>query len=83
MFRSREMCALLREWEIIHQLSSAYRPQGNGVVERSHRTVKRAARRLGRSVEEAVFWMNNTKGGSKMRSPFELSFFVLVVKSQG
>ena len=74
VFRSQQMDILLREWEINHQFSSAYRPQGNGVAERSHRTVKRAARRMGRSVAEAVFWVNNTKSGSKGRSPFELLF---------
>lgn len=74
VFRSRQLEELLTEWEIGHQFASAYRPQGNGVVERCHRTVKRAARRMGRSVEEAVFWVNNTKRGDSLRSPFELIF---------
>ena len=37
---------------------AAYRPGGNGIVERHHRTVKAIAERGGISPEEATFWYN-------------------------
>jgi ribonuclease HI/transposase InsO family protein len=68
--RSREVQQLFEYWEIRHLLTCAYRPQGNSVIERMHRTVKRTAARGGKSVEEAVFWVNCTSsdGGP---SPYE------------
>ena len=54
-------------------LSCAYRPQGNGMIERSHRTVKRSVARSNISVAEAVFWCNNSSTGDN-HSPFELLF---------
>ena len=38
----------------------AYVPAGNGIVERSHRTIKRIAARTRCSVMEAVYWYNVT-----------------------
>ena len=38
----------------------AYIPAGNGIVERSHRTIKRIATRTRFSVIEAVYWYNVT-----------------------
>lgn len=73
IFRSREFLEFLSNWDIRHQASCAYRHQGNGVIERMHRTVKRSARRGNRSIEETVFWVNNSKDGD-MQSPFELMF---------
>lgn len=73
VFRGREVEELLQRWEVCHTLTCAYRSQGNGVAERVHRTVKRAARRAGFSVEEAVFWVNNTSGG-RDETPYELVF---------
>ena len=72
-FRSREVMNLFEYWEVRHVLTCAYRPQGNSVIERMHRTVKRTARRGGKSIEEAVFWVNSTSsdGGP---SPYECLF---------
>lgn len=72
VFRSREMLKLLQDWEIQQTLACAYRHQGNP-VERVHRTIKRSVQRSNRSVEEAVFWLNNTRAG-KTLSPHELVF---------
>lgn len=36
----------------------AYPPLGNGIVERSHRSIKRIATRKQCTVEEAVYWYN-------------------------
>jgi len=73
VFRCKEMKELLKNWEIEQQFSAAYRPQGNGLVERVHRTIKRSVGRTKRSVEEAVFWYNNTSGVHKS-TPFEILF---------
>ena len=72
VFRSREMLKLLEEWEVLQTLTCAYRHQGNP-VERVHRTIKRSVQRSNRSVEEAVFWLNNTRAG-KTLSPHEQVF---------
>ena len=37
---------------------AAYRAGGNGIVERSHRTIKTVAERSGKSPIDAVFWYN-------------------------
>ena len=72
-FRGREVQSLLSDWKINHELSCAYRSRGNAVVERAHRTVKRGAKRGGRTVEEAVFWYNVTRGRHEA-SPYEVVF---------
>ena len=73
IFRSRLLEILLQDWEVNHELTCAYRSQGNGVVERVHRTVKRTVKRANCTVAEAVFWVNNTRG-EHANSPFELVF---------
>ena len=73
VYRSRDLEHLLQHWEVAHDFSCAYRPQGNGTVERVHRTVKRSAARAGVTVEDIVFWLNNSSGDSKV-SPFEMVF---------
>ena len=73
VFRSREVVELLTVWNVRQLLAGAYRPQGNGVVERVHRTIKRMVARTQRSVAECVFWLNSTKGGREY-SPFEAMF---------
>ena len=71
-FRGREVRDLLLKWDVRHLFSCAYRAQGNSVVERIHRTIKRTAKRSGMTVEEAVFWWNVTKDSE--HSPYELVF---------
>jgi hypothetical protein len=73
VFHSVEMRQLLNVWEIKADFSCAYRPQGNGIAERVHRTIKRMVARSGRSVEEMTFWYNATQG-EKLASPFEMVF---------
>lgn len=43
------------EWGVRLRFSAAYRPLGNGIIERNHRTVKRGAARTGQAPEQAVF----------------------------
>ena len=55
-FRGIEMQQLLEVWDVQPDYSCAYRAQGNGLVERVHRTIKRMVARSGRGVAEMVFW---------------------------
>ena len=72
-FRSTEVMKVLEKWSIKQLLSCAYRPQGNGIVERIHRTIKRTVARSQCEVTDAVFWYNVTKEDSK-HSPYEILF---------
>ena len=67
------MQSLLNEWQVEHRFTCAYRPQGNGICERNHRTIKTAVARSGSSVEEAVFWYNATRGERRV-APFVWMF---------
>lgn len=59
-FKSRRMLAFVKGWGIAHKFSCAYRPTGNGIVERNHRTIKTMVARSGRSVEDMLFWYNQS-----------------------
>ena len=73
VFRNNLLVSLLSEWNVEAVLSGAYRPQGNGLVERVHRTIKRMVSRTKSSVPTCVFWYNVTRG-ARVASPFELVF---------
>lgn len=57
-FRSRELEDMLGKWNVSRYFRAAYRPSGNGIVERHHRTIKALAERGQLKPEEAVFWYN-------------------------
>ena len=57
-FRSAQMRHLAEKWGIYLRFRCAYRPSGNGIVERIHRTIKRTAARAESSIKDAVFWYN-------------------------
>ena len=58
VFRSERFQELLGRWGVESLFRAAYRPQGNGIVERHHRTIKAMAERSGIRPEEAVYWYN-------------------------
>lgn len=58
VFRSEIFQTMLKKWKIKSYYRAAYRPGGNGIVERHHRTVKAIAERGRISPEEATFWYN-------------------------
>ena len=58
----QEFCKL---WKISLTFRCAYKPSGNGIVERNHRTIKRMSARCGKSIDYCVFWYNITPHGSK------------------
>ena len=59
-FRSSVLGEMLGKWNVVGVFRAAYRPGGNGIVERHHRTVKAIAERGHISPREAVFWYNIT-----------------------
>ena len=57
-FRSEHLVSRCRAWNVNVIYRAAYRPSGNGIIERHHRTVKRAAARTKKPILVAVFWYN-------------------------
>lgn len=57
-FRSFPVAELCRQWNVIQLFRCAYRPEGNGIIERHHRTIKRMAQRCGSCPLRMVFWYN-------------------------
>lgn len=58
VFRSRVVREMLDKWNVSRYFRAAYRPSGNGIVERHHRTIKALAERGQITPMEAVFWYN-------------------------
>ena len=59
-FRSASLRDLLRAWRVEPVYRCAYRPAGNGIAERNHRTVKRMAARARADPLDMVFFYNTT-----------------------
>ena len=59
-FRSATVKDLLRDWCVEPVYRCAYRPAGNGIVERVHRTIKRMAARSRGDPLDMVFFYNVT-----------------------
>ena len=57
-FRSQTFMEMCKNWNVTVEFRCAYRPSGNGIVERVHRTVKCMAERAGASVSDIVYWLN-------------------------
>ena len=57
-FRSEVFKEMCDKWGVRQFFRAAYRPSGNGIVERHHRTIKAAAERSRISPTEAVYWYN-------------------------
>lgn len=64
-FRSRSVQELCARWGVFPRFRAAYRPAGNGIVERNHRTVKRIAARSQISPLQAAFWYNLASEGTR------------------
>jgi transposase InsO family protein len=70
----QHMAVLLSDWQVVHDTSCAYRPQGNGICERNHRTIKRMATRSGRYILEMLLWYNATTHDTTGKAPYEVVF---------
>ena len=73
-FRSKKVEELCNKWAVNRLFRAAYKPRGNGIVERNHRTVKRVKARRGGTVEEAVRVYNRTPRGPLYAVPAEVMF---------
>ncbi|XP_045136504.1 uncharacterized protein LOC123519337 [Portunus trituberculatus] len=60
VFRSVLIEDISNKWNIKRLFRAAYRPSGNGIVERNHRTIKTTAEKSNIPPSEAVFWYNMT-----------------------
>ena len=73
-FRSREFALFAARWNVNLRFRAVYEPSGNGIVERSHRTVKVIAARKECSIAEAVHLYNvspRDEEQRQVRSPAE------------
>ena len=59
-FRSAALSELLDFWDVRATDRCAYRPSGNSIVERNHRTIKRMAARTNGDPLDMVFFYNST-----------------------
>ena len=59
-FRAECLTGFFEEWNTHVFYRAAYRPSGNGIVERNHRTVKAMAERSNVSPVEAAFYYNSS-----------------------
>ena len=57
-FTSTFFRAFCHDWGITLLLRCAYRPSGNAIIERNHRTIKRMAARTNGDPLDMVFWYN-------------------------
>ena len=57
-FRSTEVKQLMQKWNVRPIYRAAWRPGGNGIVERHHRTIKAMSERGDKDPIEAVYWYN-------------------------
>ena len=68
-FRSQCLGDMLSHWNITWVIQASYRPGGNGIAERHHRTIKAIAERGGISgTIEAVYWYNSTPSSGQDES---------------
>ena len=75
-FQSDEMKQLLGKWGVLPYYRVAHRANGNGIVERSHRTIKAMAERTGKSPIEAVYYYNvSPRSGQKPETVPQKSLF--------
>ncbi|KAI0981081.1 hypothetical protein GJ496_010539 [Pomphorhynchus laevis] len=59
-FRSETLSHWCELWGVHIIYRCANRPCGNGIVERSHRTIKRIVARSNITTEEAIYWYNSS-----------------------
>ena len=57
-FRSFRLASLCKKWGVKQRFRAAYRPEGNGIAERMHRTIKSLSERCGKCPMEITFWYN-------------------------
>ena len=69
-FRSEILRETLDKLNIRWYYKAAYRPSGNRIVERNHRTIKAITKRGSISPAEAVFWYSILSRPGNLRKPY-------------
>ncbi|XP_067949870.1 uncharacterized protein [Watersipora subatra] len=69
----RSFKLLLDKWGVNHIYSCAYRASGNEVIERNHRTIKRMLARSDGTVNDMLYWYNNSSNADDV-VPFRRLF---------
>ena len=80
-FTSKLMHDFCEFWAVRLVFRCAYKPSGNGIVERNHRTIKRMSARSGRSIEYSAFWYNVTPHCDQKIIPARKTNFLQVAQS--
>jgi len=57
-FKSSRFLEMCKKWRVQPIYRCAYRPSGNGIIERHHRTIKRMAARAERDILDMTYWYN-------------------------
>lgn len=73
-FHSREVRQLLEQFDVDTFYRCAYRPEGNSIIERNHRTIKSCAARTNICPTEAVFWYNVLPKSATKDRPCQLAY---------
>ncbi|QQP49389.1 Putative LOC101234602 [Caligus rogercresseyi] len=73
-FRSQAFNSLCVKFKITLTFRCAYKPSGNGIVERNHRTIKTMIARTKAPVQECLYWYNMTPNGEESLPPSEQMF---------
>ena len=80
---------MLEHWSVAPLFRAAHWPQGNAIVERHHRSVKKMRKMTGLTLQECVFWHNAMPTGPEWRLPHKWRFaadvltpFVVAAKSK-
>ena len=83
VFRSLAMTAFMERWKVRSFFRAAYRPSGNGIVERHHRTIKAMAERGSISPLEATFWYNmSPRSGQDSTLFLNIQYFGMIGGTQ-
>lgn len=57
-FRSFQFAEVCKTWNVSQRFRAVYRPSGNGIAERMHRTIKAMSAKSGGDPLKMVFWYN-------------------------
>ena len=73
-FKSARFLDMCRKWSVSVVFRCAYKPSGNGIIERNHRTIKRLAARCDEDLLDVVYMYNLTPRNKDGISPSSRMF---------
>lgn len=74
-FHSKQVVEMCEKFGVHRSYRCAYRPSGNGIVERHHRTIKARAARARKQPEDIVMWYNMMPLGDREHTVPALKLF--------